>query len=1036
MVVRLPTPRNLLALMASLASLLVLATPTLSTQGRQAERGRTRIRGLEAAEGEVLVKFRTGTASPADAAIAWLADAEPAERLDRVGVRRVRSRSLRTEELVDRLRAHPDVEFVEPNYVVYASALPDDPSLGSLWGLLNTGSNPVGGGGLAGADIDITAAWDRTTGSTTHVVGIVDSGVDYGHPDLAANMWSAPAPFEVTIAGQTITCPAGSHGFDAVARTCDPADVGYHGTHVAGTIGAVGNNGLGSVGVNWTTRMMALRFLGSGGTGYVSDAIAAIEFAIQAKAAFAATGGANVRVLNNSWGGGGYSQALVTAITAADAADILFVAAAGNNATNNDTLPFYPAAYALPNIVAVAASDSGDRLSGFSNYGATSVHLAAPGSAILSTMPSAAYGVLQGTSMAAPHVSGAAALTLAACSATTAELKGLLLAGVDTRPAFATTTVTGGRLNAARTLDHCVNPRVTGLTLTPNLPAPQGVGTTVTWTAVASGGVAPYQYQWVVFDGFAWNTASDWSASDTFNWTPVTASAAYQVAVRARSAWNTGTREMARGQAYEITPPRVTGLTLTPEVAAPQPVGTTVTWRATATGGQAPYQYQWVLFDGVDWTTMTEWSTSATFAWTPGSANAGYQVFARARSAWNTGDREMAAGQAFAIVPSVTGLTLAPNLPAPQAAGTTVTWTAAATGGVEPYQYQWVVFDGANWNTVTEWSTRNTFAWVPATANPTYQVFVRARSAWNMGAREKAAGLAFAITPSRITGLTLSPNLTAPQAVGTTVTWTASASGGQAPYQYQWVVYDGVTWTTTTGWSTSPTYAWMPTSANTAYQVFVRARSAWNTGDRELAAGQAFAVPPGVSGLTLSPGVPAPQGVGTTISWTATASGGQAPYQYQWVVFDGTTWATVTDWSTSATFAWTPSIANPAYQVAVRARSAWNTGTREMARGQAFEITPPRVTALTLTPNLTAPRAPGTTMTWTAAASGGQAPYQYQWVVYDGATWTTMTGWSTSPTFTWTPAGPNAAYQVFVRARSAWNTGTREMAAGYAFPIQ
>ena len=794
----------------------------------------------------------------------------------------------------------------------------------------------LGGGGLAGADIDASTAWNTTTGSRAHVVGVVDTGVDYTHPDLAANMWSAPAAFQVTIGGVTITCQAGTHGFNAIARTCNPMDDHHHGTHVAGTIGAVGNNGLGVAGVNWVASMMALKFQGPGGTGYTSDAIAAIEFAIQAKAAFAGSGGANVRVLSNSWGGGGYSQALANAVAAANAADMLFVAAAGNSASNNDQSPVYPAALTVPNVVTVASSTSADTLSSFSNYGATSVHLAAPGSAILSTMPGNAYATLQGTSMAAPHVSGAALLTLAMCSLTTAQLRTLLLSTVDLVPAFAGVTATGGRLNAARAINDCGYPRVTSVEVSADLTAPQPPGTTITWTASAAGGQAPYQYQWVVFDGSAWTTVTGWSSDNTFAWTPATAYAGYQVAARVRSAWNSGTRELSAARPFAVMP-RVTSLSLTPSVTAPQASGTTITWTAAAGGGQAPYLYQWAVFDGTTWTTLTDWQTSPTFAWTPATANASYQVAVRAKGSWNPGTREMATTQAYAVLPRVTSLTLTPDLAAPQAPNTTITWTAAAGGGQAPYEYQWAVFNGATWTTVTPWQSTPTFAWTPTLAGTAYQVAVRARGSWNAGPREMATTAAYTVMP-RVTSLTLTPGAASPQAVGTSVSWTAAAAGGQAPYLYQWAVFDGAAWTTLTPWQSSPAFTWTPAVAGSAYQVAVRAKGSWNPGAREMATTAAYTIMPKVTALALSADVAAPQPAGATITWTAGASGGQAPYEYQWAVYDGATWQTVTPWQSGTTFTWTPATPNAAYQVAVRARGTWNTGPREMATVRPFAI--------------------------------------------------------------------------------------------------
>jgi subtilisin family serine protease len=359
------------------------------------------------------------------------------------------------------LSTRNDVEYVEPNFVVRAISLPNDPLFPQLWGLFNTGQTVNGNPGVAGADINVTPAWDVTTGSRANVVGVIDTGVDYTHPDLANNIWSAPAQFTVRIAGRNITCAAGTHGFhvntmvNPSVLTCDPLDDHYHGTHVSGTVGAVGNNALGVVGVNQVASIMGLKFLDSSGSGSNADAISAIDFAIQAKAAFGAS--ANVRVLSNSWGGGPFSQALLDEINKANSStnNMLFVAAAGNNGTNNDTAPLYPASFNAPNIVAVAATDSTDSLAGFSNYGKNSVHLGAPGVSILSTYPGGNYVFLDGTSMATPHVSGAAALLLSLCNLTTAALKTSLLNNVQPIPALATNTISGGRLNVYNALLSC-----------------------------------------------------------------------------------------------------------------------------------------------------------------------------------------------------------------------------------------------------------------------------------------------------------------------------------------------------------------------------------------------------------------------------------------------------------------------------------------------------------------------------------------------------------------------------------------------------
>jgi subtilisin family serine protease len=314
------------------------------------------------------------------------------------------------------------------------------------------------------------------------VVGVVDTGIDYNHPDLVENIWSNP--------GGVGGCPAGTHGYNAIIKSCNPMDDHNHGTHVSGTIGAVGNNGIGVVGVNWTTSIMALKFLDASGSGSTADAIAAIEFAVQAKIA-----GINVRVLSNSWGGPDSSQALLDEINKAKANDILFVVAAGNNGSNNDSSPTYPSSYATPNMVAVAATDNNDRLAEFSNYGPASVHLAAPGVDVLSTVIGGRYAYLSGTSMATPHVAGAAALLLAVQPTwTTSDVRSAILANVDPVSNLNGRIVTGGRLNACRALPGCLTifplaasvPPSRSLTFT----ASGGSGTGYTWSLAinASGG--------------------------------------------------------------------------------------------------------------------------------------------------------------------------------------------------------------------------------------------------------------------------------------------------------------------------------------------------------------------------------------------------------------------------------------------------------------------------------------------------------------------------------------------------------------------
>jgi serine protease len=443
-----------LVLVAAVSIGSVLVVPSISGQGPNQRRnpGLDDAKGHQVAARQVLVKFR---ARPQPDELAREVDADRDEEVGGTGVRLLHSRSHDTATLIDKLSRRPDVEFVEPDYVVQAEqTAPADPFFGSLWGLANVGQMIQGSTGTYGADIGATRAWDISSGSRANVVAVIDTGIDYTHPDLAANLWTAPRSFTVKVGNIQVTCAAGTHGFNAITNTCDPRDDNGHGTHVSGTIGATGNNSVGVAGVNWVASIMAAKFLDAKGSGFTSDAINAIEFIIQAKSALSTA--ANVRVLSNSWGGGGFSQALLDEINRANGANMLFVAAAGNTGTNNDTSPFHPASYTASNVLSVAATDNNDHLASFSNYGMSTVHLGAPGVNVLSTWPGGGYGWLSGTSMAVPQVSGGAALALAACSfTTTAALKNALLAGVDTF--LGGWTITGGRLNVGNVLQTCAS---------------------------------------------------------------------------------------------------------------------------------------------------------------------------------------------------------------------------------------------------------------------------------------------------------------------------------------------------------------------------------------------------------------------------------------------------------------------------------------------------------------------------------------------------------------------------------------------------
>jgi subtilisin family serine protease len=344
----------------------------------------------------------------------------------------------------------PEVEYAEPNYEIsldttsYALVRPTDPRFEDQWALANSGQR----GGKEGADISAMQAWGTTTGSDKVVVAVLDSGVDYTHEDLAPNMWTRPANI-VPYHDNELGTIEDENGFNAIDNSSDPMDENGHGTHCAGIIGAEGSNDIGISGVNWKVRIMPLKFMNAGGFGTTKDAIEAINYVIDRKKA-----GVNVRIISASWGSTQRSRALEEVIRKAYENDILFVAASGNSSTNNDRNPHFPSSYNVPNVISVAALDRNDQLASFSNYGAKSVAIAAPGVDILSTWLGNAYEEKSGTSMATPVVAGVAALIVAEHPRISVDdLRKKLLASVDRLPELKGKIATGGRIDAAKAVE-------------------------------------------------------------------------------------------------------------------------------------------------------------------------------------------------------------------------------------------------------------------------------------------------------------------------------------------------------------------------------------------------------------------------------------------------------------------------------------------------------------------------------------------------------------------------------------------------------
>jgi subtilisin family serine protease len=433
----------------------------------------------EQGDAEVIVRFRSGTSSQTINRITEGLNDRLLDRFEFINGQAVIADEdgLSPETVAAEYRSLPEVEYAEPNFIIDLDPVesagelddesafdeefndddppvvrrgnspndegqqPNDPLFNEQWSLLNTGQRA----GKSGADVCATRAWAKTQGSRKVVVAVIDTGVDYKHQDLRKNIWTRPASLAPYVDAELGTF-YDQHGFDAADNDGDPMDDNGHGTHCAGIIGAEGDNHDGIAGVNWQVEIMGLKFLGRNGSGTTKDAIECINYVVARKKA-----GVNVRIISASWGSTAQSRALGDAIKRAGDEGILFVAAAGNSSTNNDRQPHYPSNYNYPNVVSVAALTRSDVLARFSNYGAKTVHIAAPGAEIMSTWPQNLYEEHSGTSMATPVVSGVAALILSVNpDLSVTQLRQRLLDSVDKLPALEGKVSSGGRVNAAR----------------------------------------------------------------------------------------------------------------------------------------------------------------------------------------------------------------------------------------------------------------------------------------------------------------------------------------------------------------------------------------------------------------------------------------------------------------------------------------------------------------------------------------------------------------------------------------------------------
>lgn len=691
-------------------------------------------------------------------------------------------------DAVARYKASGQFTSVEPNYIYHATTTSfNDPKAVSLWGLTR---------------IQAPNAWDTTTGSANVVVAVVDTGVDYNHPDLSANIWKNTGE----VAGNGVDDDGDGyiddvHGYDMANHDGDPMDDKGHGTHVAGTIGAVGNNGIGVAGINWTVKILPMKFMKSDGTGNTADALACYDYLISLKKR-----GVNIRVVNNSWGGGGYSQSLKDAIDTAGSLGILTVCAAGNGGSdmvgdNNDVTPYYPANYDSPSLISVAASNQTDAIDSFSNYGATTVDIAAPGDSITSTYLNSGYISMSGTSMATPHVAGSAALLLAKNSTlTVADVKAALLNNVDKLSQWTGKVVSGGRLNLARAMQA-----VAGSGSTPPTPPPtftyqpdilirtsaattyagdnvyNTTGTNQTSTQTVGTGTASYVLQ----------VQNDGNATDTFTLKSTTAASGWTV------------------RYYDA----VTG-------------GNDITSQITGTGYRS-----YTLANGASQYLRVEVTAGSTVA---GGATADLAITATSTTDASKADT-IHATTSKTVTAGLTGVTLSASPVSPQPVNTLITLTAAATGSTS-VEYKFIVgyqsSTGTNWTTLRSYASTPTAVWQPTQVGTyTLMVYAHQIGATTVVTKSLTYSVTTATSGSTLTGVTLTATPASPQRVNTAVTLSATPVGtSAAEYRFRVGYQSGTSWiwTTLRDYSTVANATWVPTVAH-GYTIMVYARPVGNT---------------------------------------------------------------------------------------------------------------------------------------------------------------------------------------------------------------
>jgi subtilisin family serine protease len=766
--------------------------------------------------GEVMFAFRSGVPAARKRAIERAAGASAVRRLGPAirpvaGGRTAGRQYLAPLELrvpaasviavVERLQRDPAVAYAEPDYMETASARPNDPEFSRQWGDENSGQlvptqnqeEKLGAEepGTPGADDRATKAWDVTTGSRAIVIGEVDTGVAYEHPDLQANIWSNP--------GGVGGCAAGTHGYNVLNKSCNPIDednsFNGHGTHVAGIMGAIGNNAAGVAGMNWRTTILPVRWMTNASAGATSALIEALQWLVAAKQA-----GVNVRVVNDSdtFFGTAKSEALSNEIETLGANNILFVTAAGNTGNNNDEekVQRYPCSYDRFNEICVTASNNKDGLPSWANYGPHTVQLAAPGVSVYSTLRGNAYGYLSGGSMAAPQVAGAAALVLSAAEMSATQLRSDILNSVDKLSSLQGRIETGGRLDVCKALPGCGAPPAVPVESSPPTitgAAQQGQVLTEShggWTNSPTG----YAYQWLQCDGEG-NSCAPISGATGQSYVVSAGDAGHRLRVQETASNAAGPSAPAMSSATAVVVPLPPSNTSPPTISGSTSQGQTLTeHHGVWTNNPTSFSYQWLRCDAEgNSCSAVPGATGQTYVLV--GADTGHAMRVQ-EGAGNAG------GSGAAVTSAPTAVVLAPAPATPvNTAPPTITGTAQQgqvlteshggwTNSPTSYAYQWLLCDGEG-NGCAPISGATGQSYVVSAGDTGHRLRVQETASNAAGpsapATSAASAVAVAATPQRPSNIS-APSVSGTAQPGQTLTehhgtWTNSPTS----FRYQWL---------------------------------------------------------------------------------------------------------------------------------------------------------------------------------------------------------------------------------------------------------